>query len=128
MGLRPPRAEASGTDRTFGEDRSRTLLRYRAASEAADLGSRRIGRACVHHLPRRSPGSTALSSSNRRESIILLTRDFPFRGGEGFVRDEVSRLARFGRVIVLPAFYFLWRFQLGRNADRLKVRAKEAMS
>lgn len=104
MGLRPPRAEASGTDRTFGEDRSRTLLRYRAASEAADLGSRRIGRACVHHLPRRSPGSTALSSSNRRESIILLTRDFPFRGGEGFVRDEVSRLARFGRVIVLPAF------------------------
>ncbi|MAT72154.1 MAG: hypothetical protein CMJ58_21820 [Planctomycetaceae bacterium] len=31
-------------------------------------------------------------------------------------------------VIVLPAFYFLWRFQLGRNADRLKVRAKEAMS
>ena len=69
-----------------------------------------------------------MSSSNRRESIILLTRDFPFRGGEGFVRDEVSRLARFGRVIVLPAFYFLWRFQLGRNADRLKVRAKEAMS
>lgn len=45
-----------------------------------------------------------MSSTKRCDSIVLMTRDFPFGGGEGFVRDEVARLARFGRVIVLPAF------------------------
>lgn len=48
--------------------------------------------------------TTDLSSTNHRDSIVLMTRDFPFRSGEGFVYDEISRLARFGRVTVLPAF------------------------
>lgn len=46
-----------------------------------------------------------------RDSIVVLTRDYPFGTGEPFVEDEVSMLARLGPVVVLPAF-------AGRRRDR----------
>jgi colanic acid/amylovoran biosynthesis glycosyltransferase len=45
-----------------------------------------------------------MTSIHRRDSFLLITCDYPFGGGEAFVRDEVSRLTQFGAVIVLPAF------------------------
>ncbi len=39
-----------------------------------------------------------------RDSIVLLTRDYPFGSGEAFVEDEVARLASLGPLVVLPAF------------------------
>lgn len=40
----------------------------------------------------------------RRRAIVVVTRDFPFGGGEAFVEDELARLARLGPVVVLPAY------------------------
>lgn len=45
-----------------------------------------------------------MSRDLRRPSIVLLTRDYPFGGGEAFIQDEVARLGRLGRLVVLPAF------------------------
>jgi glycosyltransferase involved in cell wall biosynthesis len=45
-----------------------------------------------------------MSTEPRRPTLILLTRDYPFGGGEAFIQDEVARLSRLGRLVVLPAF------------------------
>jgi colanic acid/amylovoran biosynthesis glycosyltransferase len=45
-----------------------------------------------------------MTSDHPGPTIVLLTRDYPFGGGEAFVQDEVSRLARCGRLVVLPAY------------------------
>lgn len=49
-------------------------------------------------------GNVRMSEDLQPPTIVLITRDYPFGVGEAFVQDEVSRLSRCGRLVVLPAY------------------------